>query len=274
MALAQALLVGPEDHRHVGEGRHRGTHRGEQQHVLRRVRHVVVAADHVRDRHVHVVAHHRQVIDRQAVAADDDEVVDHRVVELDRSLDEVGEGRPALGHLEADRPRRAVRGQLARLRLGQRPLAADVAPHLAARLGGLARLVVLLGRREVVVGVAGRDQLFGGGSVPIEALRLEVRSVRAADVGPFVPVHAEPAHPLQDAVDHLVRRSLGVGVLDAQHEHAALAAGEEPVEQRGAGAADVQVTGGRWGETYANHNSSECNRSGRPPYRRYGEQAL
>ena len=157
---------------------------------------------------------------------------------------------------------------------GTRPLAADVAPHLAARLGGLARLVVLLGRREVVVRVAGRDQLFGGGAVSIEALRLEVRSVRAADVGPFVPVHAEPAHPLQDAVDHLVRRSLGVGVLDAQHEHAALAAGEEPVEQGGAGAADVQITGGRWGETYANHNSSECNRCDRPPYRRYDERAI
>ena len=187
VALAQALLVGAEDHRHVREGRHRRAHRGEQQHVLGRVRDVIVAADHVRDRHVDVVADHRQVIDRQPVAADDDEVVDAGVVELDRALHEIGERRAALGHLEADRARRAVRGQLAGLRLGQRPLAADVAPHLAAGLGRLARLVVLLGRREVVVGVAGRDQPLGGGAMPIEALRLEVRAVRAADVRALRP---------------------------------------------------------------------------------------
>ena len=46
-------------------------------------------------------------------------------------------------------------------------------------------------------------------------------------------------------LDHLVRRALGVGVLDAQHEHAAVAAREQPVEERRARAADVQVAGGR-----------------------------
>ena len=43
--LAQALLVGAENQRHVREPRHRRAERLEQQHVLRRVRDVIVAAD-------------------------------------------------------------------------------------------------------------------------------------------------------------------------------------------------------------------------------------
>ena len=39
-----------------------------------------------------------------------------------------------------------------------------------------------------------------------------------------------------------------VGVLDAQQEPAAVMAGIEPVEQRGAGAADMQIARGRGGE--------------------------
>jgi hypothetical protein len=92
--------------------------------------------------------------------------------------------------------------------------------------------------------------------MPIEALRLVVRSVRAADVGPFVPGHAEPAHALQDAVDHLIRRALGVGVLDPKHEDAAVATGQQPVEERGAGPADVQIPGWGGGEADANHSPS------------------
>ena len=53
--LAQALLVGAEDERHVRELRHVRPERLEQQHVLRRVGDVIVAADDMRDRHVDVV---------------------------------------------------------------------------------------------------------------------------------------------------------------------------------------------------------------------------
>ena len=70
-------------------------------------------------------------------------------------------------------------------------------------------------------------------------------------VGALVPVEAEPAHALQNAVDHLCGRALEVGVLNAQDERAAVMAGEQPVEQRGAGAADVQIAGGRGRETDA-----------------------
>ena len=55
MTFAQALLVGAEDERHVGELRDRGSERLEEEHVLRRVRDVIVAPHDMRDLHVHVV---------------------------------------------------------------------------------------------------------------------------------------------------------------------------------------------------------------------------
>ena len=91
VALAQPLLVGTENQRHVRELRHRRAERLIQQHLLRRVRDVIVAAHHVRDRHLDVVRHDRQVIRRMAVGAEDDEVLDVGAVELDRPVDEIVE---------------------------------------------------------------------------------------------------------------------------------------------------------------------------------------
>ena len=77
--------------------------------------------------------------------------------------------------------------------------------------------------------------------------------MRSADVGALVPVEPEPAQPVEDAGDHLPRGPLGVGVLDAQDERAAVAPGVEPVEERRAGAADMQVARGRRGKADADH---------------------
>ena len=60
-----------------------------------------------------------------------------------------------------------------------------------------------------------------------------------------VPIEAEPAHPVEDRVDRLLGRARLVGVLDPQQELAAVVAGEQPVEQRRARAADVQEAGRR-----------------------------
>ena len=60
-----------------------------------------------------------------------------------------------------------------------------------------------------------------------------------------MPSHASDD---EDAVDPLLAVALGVGVLDAQDEGAAGVAGEEPVEQRRPGAADVEEPRGRRGE--------------------------
>ena len=54
--------------------------------------------------------------------------------------------------------------------------------------------------------------------------------------------------PVEDDLGVRVGAALLVGVLDAEHEGAAGLPGEEPVEERGAGAADVEVAGGGGGE--------------------------
>src|SRR6202035_3048688 len=108
-----------------------------------------------------------------------------------------------------------------------------------------------------------------------------------------VPVEAEPGQPVDDRGDRLGGRALAVGVLDAQPENPALAvqlvmAREQPVEQGGAGAADMQEAGRRRGNTDDDAHGQLCRGSGalnpsvtfadtpspQPPPRQRGEGAI
>ena len=82
------------------------------------------------------------------------------------------------------------------------------------RLGRLALGVHLLGAGVVVIGVAAAQQLVDGGLVARAALRLEIRRVRAADLGAFVPrrcrasgsrAGSAPAPPRRCAADRCRR---------------------------------------------------------------------
>src|SRR5262245_40375076 len=83
----------------------------------------------------------------------------------------------------------------------------------------------------------------------MQALRLTIGTVHAADVRPFVPIKPEPAQILENADLGFLRRSLDVGILDAQDERPVLAVREKPVEQGSARVTDVKVTGGTWSES-------------------------
>src|SRR5438270_11014193 len=73
----------------------------------------------------------------------------------------------------------------------------------------------------------------------------------------------------------LVRGPSLVGVLDAQQKLAALTAGEEPIEERGASAAHRQIDGGGWCKTNADGGSHEtCDRSLAAPRRRDRHDSL
>ena len=63
---------------------------------------------------------------------------------------------------------------------------------------------------------------------------------RVAGGWAFVPIQAQPAEAAQDDFGGLGGVAGGVGVFNAQDERAAGMAGVKPVEQGGAGAADVQ----------------------------------
>ena len=74
------------------------------------------------------------------------------------------------------------------------------------------------------------------------------RLLRRLEVRPLVGRHAEPVERGDDPVGPLGPVARLVGVLNAQDERAAVLAHEEPVEQRGPRAADVEVPGRRRGE--------------------------
>ena len=76
-------------------------------------------------------------------------------------------------------------------------------------------------------------------------LALHVRPVLAADARALVPLEPDPAQRALDLLDRLGVLARLVGVLDAQHEAAAVVARVEPREERRAHAADVQQTGWR-----------------------------
>src|SRR4029077_13298014 len=67
----------------------------------------------------------------------------------------------------------------------------------------------------------------------------------------FVPIQTEPAKILEHHLFRLARGARHVRVFDAQNEFALVMPREEPVENRGARAADVQMPGGRGCETDA-----------------------
>ena len=89
LALAHLRPVRVEDERQVGERGHVVAERPEQQDVLGRVRDVVLAADDVGDLHRGVVDDDREVVERRAVGADDDEVA----AEVGRRRSRPGRGR-------------------------------------------------------------------------------------------------------------------------------------------------------------------------------------
>ena len=238
-ALGQlgALLV--EDHRQVREVRYGRAQRLVDVDLARRVVDVVVAAHHVGDAHVDVVHHHREVVGGVTVAAEDDEVVELAVGDLDPALDLVVPRDHAIQRVaEADHPVGIVAPARVRIAIG-----AVVARLVAGSHRRLAhRLEFFLGLVGVI-GVAGGDQLFGDLAVAIQPVGLVDRTL--------VVVQAKPVHRLQDGVDRGLGAALAVGVLDPQDELTALAARLQPAIQRGARAADVEVAGRGRGEAGA-----------------------
>ena len=78
------------------------------------------------------------------------------------------------------------------------------------------------------------EQVFGHLAVTRRALEL------IDDIA--VPSEAEPGKPVENGGNRRIGRALAVGVLDPQQHLAARVVRIEPVEQRRAGAADMQKT--------------------------------
>ena len=230
------------------EQRHLGAQGLVDEHLARGVGEMVVAADDMGDGHVHVVADHGEVVGEGAVGAAQDHVVHHIDGEAHVAVDGIFERdrTVVVGHFQA--PDMGLAGRDARGGLvGRNGAAGAVVARVTSLgfLGGLALGIQLLLGAEARVGGAGVDELLQRRLVGGGALGLEVGAAGAAHLGALVPIESHPAEGPQDDLGVLLGGALRVGVLDAQDEGAAGSTGEGPVVDGGAGAADVQLAGGR-----------------------------
>jgi len=100
-----------------------------------------------------------------------------------------------------------------------------------------------LRRAKAFEPIAGRDQARGVVAIDPCAFALPVRTKWPADVGPLVPVEAEPVQRIQDGVLGRRRAARAICVLDAQDERAAGFARETIVDERHVRGPDVRISG-------------------------------
>ena len=74
MALRQLRVIGPEHHRDMTEERRLPADRLVEQQLPRRVRDVIFAANHMADLHQRIVNDNREVVGRDPVGPDEDEI--------------------------------------------------------------------------------------------------------------------------------------------------------------------------------------------------------
>jgi len=224
----------------MGEAREIPAHGLVDPHLAECVGQVVVAANDMGDRHVVVVHDHRMQISGRAVAAQDDQVVHLSVGDADRALHQVLDHRFALTRcLQANRGFHAG-GGVPGIAIAPTAVVAR-GTALGERL--FAHLLQLLRRAVAVISVAPLQHLMRDLGV--------AGGVGGLENSWFVAGKAKPVETFQDRPRGSVGGTFAVGVLDPQQESAAVVAGEQVVEQRGAGGADVQQPGWARGETGA-----------------------
>ena len=199
---------------------------------------MVLAADDVGDAEVDVVDHARQQIEPAAVLAPDHRVAEQFRVEPLGATDQIGPfDRRVMIEPEAPVRRAALgRRRAAGLALVDRRKPAPE-QHLAAEIELLWRFVT------------GIDA--SGGLQPFELAFVQIEPLRLAHH--HVGIDPEPAEIVADRGIELGRRALGVGVVDAQDELAAVLLREQEIVQRGADIADVEPAGRRGGEAGDGH---------------------
>ena len=126
----------------------------------------------------------------------------------------------------------------------QRKAVTVVEPRAAGALLSALAEGQFLRRAKAAVGVSALDQACGEHPVSIQPLGLKIWAL--------IPVQTKPAHPLEDAVHHFLRGTGQIGILDAQDKLPADVTGKQPVEQRRAGSADMEIAGRTGSKAYAN----------------------
>ena len=200
---------------------------------------VVLAADDMGDAALEVVDHAGEGIERGAVGAQQ-----HRV----RQARQLHDARAEHAVQPFDLPHVQLEAPMRQLAVGQRPLVL-LPGHLQRaavvdRRALLAELLLALVAQLLLRFEAGVEP--AGGLQPLGRRGIERHAVGLAEL--FIPVEAEPAEILLQRLGIFGLAALGIGVVEAQQHLAAELAGEQPVDQRGAGIADMEVARRRGGE--------------------------
>ncbi|CCK07946.1 conserved hypothetical protein [Cronobacter sakazakii 696] len=224
------------DHRDVRVQRHRRAQRFQNVDLARRVVDMVFATDHVRDFHIPVVHHHTEVVGRGAVSTTDNQIVKLKVAELNRAADLIVKHDGAILRVRKTHDARLIVSMM---------LMAVAATAVVTRLFTLRHLLFAqrfqtLFRAIAFICRTRRQHFINDRVVAIEAFGLEIRA--------FIPLQAQPVHPIHNGFDGFRRGALKIGVFDTQHKFAALIAGEKPGIKSGTGATDVQIAGRAWRE--------------------------
>ncbi len=185
----------------------------------------------------------------RAVGPADHEVADVIGQEALWPMNEVHERDPVPGgHPEAHRRRNSL-GTLLRLLLGRQAAAnAGIPRRTAGGDQGLAGNLKLQGRAEAWVNPPLPLQDLEIAGVEGRALRLPVGAALVLAIRARVPVDTQPMQIFHQSCGVGLTAALDVCILDAQDEASAGSPGQEEIEQRGAGIAQVQLSRGARGE--------------------------
>jgi len=72
------------------------------------------------------------------------------------------------------------------------------------------------------------------------------------EIGPLIPSDAQPLQALDDAIDRLLGRALGVGVFNTQDQFTVMLLGEQPVVKGSASPTDMEIAGRTGGKADTN----------------------
>ncbi len=231
----------------MNEGRDGEGERAVDQRLLRSIGDAVRAAYDVRDAVPCVVDRVAEDIERPPVGPEDDEILDVPASLFHPAKDQVFEDNRLVrltGDLEAYNVRLTSVEPLRNLLVLQSSASAVVHECGLPRFRVFPLRVELFFCAEAAVRVPRLEQCMRRLDVLGHGLALEV--------GPFVPIQAEPLQSGEYAVDRFGGGAFHVGVFDAQNENAAGLSGPEPIVQSGARSAEMEIAGRAGSETHAN----------------------
>ena len=189
---------------------------------------MLLGSHDIGDTHLDVVDNVGQQEHRRAVAAQQHEVFDRRVVEGDLAADAIVHDRRTFRDTEAEHTARA-RAESAIARVA---VVAGQSEFLGAGLDLVGGQIAVVGEALVEQPVRRRDMRRGVGALEVRAFEMWI-----------VGRDADPRQRVDDPLRPLRSVAGLVGVFDAQDEGATDLAGECPVVQRRARSTDVERTG-------------------------------